>query len=455
MKTSGNSLESNAVNLVLGNEPIQVLALNDFSNDILFYKGDYIEMDEIKVKDFNAWYADQDSTIQKLKSYLIAGYQRIHPVEDWIQMDGLRPNQMAITVMVYDVDSTLYNTLFVLETTYWVEQVLGPKMQLIDRDEFNVAVYQRQSTQEAPVAVYSTDEFNWNRAFIDKKLWLLPNTFLAIQSKGESYIELIQSRSRKNLYFLMFAIVLVLLGVYITVRNVRNTLKIAQLKSDFVSNVSHEIRTPLSLIRMYAETLVLGRLPSEEKKQQYYNIIHRESGRLTYLVNNILDFSRIEANRKTYEMTKHNINDLVSDIYNNYEHYFREHGVQGQIELPSANMTIAVDPQAFEEALSNLIENAIKYSNGEKRIHLRTFSTAKHICCDIIDNGSGISQSVQEHIFDKFYRAEDAMTQKTKGTGLGLSIVKHIMEAHNGYVTVDSKPGKGSTFTLKFPIIRS
>ena len=242
--------------------------MNAFSNDILFYKGDYIEMDEIKVKDFNAWYADQDSTIQKLKSYLIAGYQRIHPVEDWIQMDGLRPNQMAITVMVYDVDSTLYNTLFVLETTYWVEQVLGPKMQLIDRDEFNVAVYQRQSTQEAPVAVYSTDEFNWNRAFIDKKLWLLPNTFLAIQSKGESYIELIQSRSRKNLYFLMFAIVLVLLGVYITVRNVRNTLKIAQLKSDFVSNVSHEIRTPLSLIRMYAETLVLGRLPSEEKKQQ-------------------------------------------------------------------------------------------------------------------------------------------------------------------------------------------
>ena len=357
--------------------------------------------------------------------------------------------------MLYDKDSVKYNALFILETNYWVEQILGAKMQEIVQSEIVIAALLWPNVEETPSVIYSTEPFNLEKEYIKKKIWILPNTYLAIHSSGESFAELIRKRSQNNLYILFFSVLTLLIGAFIMIRNIRNALKVAQLKSDFVSNVSHEIRTPLSLIRMYAETLMLGRLPSDEKKQHYYEVIHHESGRLAYLVNNILDFSRIEANRKTYNLVETDMNNLVQGLYKNYSYSFNEKGVQSKLLLSPKEILIKVDAQAFEEALSNLIENAIKYSDKNKSIEVATSMDSSFAYCHVKDNGMGISKANQSKVFDKFYRVEDALTQKTKGTGLGLNIVKHIMESHQGSVSVTSKPNQGSTFTLQLPLAKN
>ena len=451
-----NSLVENVNNLIVSNESIQMVVIrNAETKQDSLYTNDYVEINETTYQKVDQWYATKDSVINRLSEYLNAGFQKIQPADNWESIEGLRSDQTGITVMHYDNDSVLYNVLIILERKFWIEQILGLQMQKVDHDEFTIAVGHWQEDEKAPTMLYQTTYFSLKKDYIKRNLWILPDTYLFIQSKGKSYTELIQSRSQENLNLLLFSVLVALIGVILMIRNIKNTLKVAQLKSDFVSNVSHEIRTPLALIRMYAETLMLGRVPSEEKKKQYYSTIHHESGRLTFLVNNILDFSRIEANRKTYRLENSELNLLVSRIHENFGHYFIEHQVDCHLSLSDNQLPISVDTQAFEEALSNLIENAVKYGNGQNEIKLSTYEVNGFACCNIKDNGIGISKSAQKHIFDKFYRVESALTQKTKGTGLGLSLVKHIMESHRGEVSVESKPNQGSTFTLKFPIIEN
>lgn len=449
-------ISKNAFNLVLGNESIQMLVLRHIvtKKDSVFFN-DYVEAGKNTKQEIKAWYNRKDSVMLQLTNYLSTGFQKIQSADNWTPIDGLKPSQAGITVMIYDKDSTLYNVLFVFEPTYWVEQMLGAKMQKIALDEFSIAVLQESKKQVNPNIIYSTSSFNIDKTYVKRDLWILPDTYLAIQSKGVSFAELIRKRSRNNLYILFFSVLTLIIGAFIMIRNIRNTLKVAQLKSDFVSNVSHEIRTPLSLIRMHAETLMLGRITTDKKKQHYYEVIHHESGRLAYLVNNILDFSKIEANQKTYTMVNKDMNELVKQLYSNYAYTFKEKGVKCTLTLSLNAIPVKVDVQAFEEALSNLIENAIKYSDKEKYIAITTCIEGSYGCCKVTDKGKGIDKSIQGRIFDKFYRVEDALTQKTKGTGLGLNIVKHIMESHQGLVMVVSKLNQGSTFTLKFPIIEN
>ena len=447
------SLHVNADELIVGNESIQMLVLRNMStqNDSIC-GNDYVNIDKEVYDHVDLWYANKDSVLSRLTEYYEAGFQKIQPAEDWIEMDQLLPRQTGMMIMVSDQDSSLFNALFILERKYWIEQILGPRIQEVNDEEFTIAVGHWPDNLNAPEMLYRTMAFKFDKSFIKSKLWILPDTYLFIQPKGKSYTDLIKARTQENLNFLLFSLLILAVGVFVMIRNIRNALKIAQLKSDFVSNVSHEIRTPLSLIRMYAETLMLGRVPNEDKKNHYYKTIHHESGRLTFLVNNILDFSRIEANKKTYQFEHRDLNELVEDIYQSFNHHFSEQQIQCRLILSDEKLAVFIDSQAFEEALSNLIENAIKYGNGQSEIQISTYEENGFACCSIKDHGIGISKSAQKQIFDKFYRVESALTQKTKGTGLGLSLVKHIMESHKGRIDVNSKLNEGSTFILKFPI---
>lgn len=446
-------LAQNANDLIIGNESIQMLVLRNIQTQKdTICANDYVSLSEQTYKDVNSWYSKKDSVLNRLTAYLNAGFQKIQAADDWTPTENLLPDQTGITIMLYDGDSTLYNALLILERKFWIEQILGPRMQEINEDEFIIAVGQWKEGQSSPLMLYQTSLFKFDKNYIKNKLWILPDTYLFIQPKGKSYTDLIKARSQENLYFLLFSLLVVAIGSFLMIRNIRNALKIAQLKSDFVSNVSHEIRTPLSLIRMYAETLMLGRLTSEEKKNHYYKTIHHESGRLTFLVNNILDFSRIEGNRKTYHFEEKDLNQLVEILHESFTHYFNEKKVDCKLAISKKPLPVSVDSQAFEEALSNLIENAVKYGNGQQEIYISTFEENGFACCSIRDQGIGISKGAQKHIFDKFYRVESALTQKTKGTGLGLSLVKHIMNSHRGEVMVKSKLHEGSTFILKFPL---
>jgi signal transduction histidine kinase len=234
--------------------------------------------------------------------------------------------------------------------------------------------------------------------------------------------------------------------------NVRRELRLSRLKSDFVANVSHELKTPLALIRLFAETLELGRVPSEEKKQQYHRIINKESRRLTQLINNILDFSRIEAGRKEYRFVRSDLAAVVRDVVDAYRFQIEQHGFSLELAIAEDLPEMDVDPEALSQALINLLNNAIKYSPDAKAIAVSARREGDRVLVAVRDCGIGIPKSEQKRIFEKFYRVETSVVHTTKGSGLGLALVQHIAEAHGGRVEVTSAPGEGSTFTLSFPV---
>jgi len=248
-----------------------------------------------------------------------------------------------------------------------------------------------------------------------------------------------------------FIDVMLLAGFVLVWTNVRRELKLSRLKGDFVANVSHELKTPLALIRLFAETLELGRVPSEEKARQYHRIINKESRRLSQLINNILDFSRIEAGRKEYRLVRADVAAVVRDVVDAYRFPIEQQGFALDLDLAEGLPELDIDPEALSQALINLVNNAIKYSSGEKRIRISARQERDRVLVSVTDRGIGIPKAEQRRIFEKFYRVETSLVHTTKGSGLGLALVQHIAEAHGGRVEVVSAPGEGSTFTLVLP----
>ena len=241
-------------------------------------------------------------------------------------------------------------------------------------------------------------------------------------------------------------------GIFLTYRNVYREMNLARLKSDFVANVSHELRTPLALIRLYAETLELGRLTAKEKYQEYFRIIREESERLTALINNILDFSRIEAGRKEYEFKETNLPELVCSTLESYRFQIEQNGFAFEEKIDRDIPPVNVDREAIARSLLNLVNNALKYSKDQKYIGVRLYRANGSVKLEVSDRGIGIPVSEQEKIFEKFYRCGDPLVHNIKGSGLGLSLVRHIARAHGGDVQVESMPEKGSKFTIELPL---
>jgi len=241
-------------------------------------------------------------------------------------------------------------------------------------------------------------------------------------------------------------------GLFLVYSNVRRELHLSRLKSDFVANVSHELKTPLALIRLFAETLELGRVPSEDKARQYYRVINKESQRLTQLINNILDFSRIEAGRKEYRFAPTDVGRIVNEVLDAYRFQIEQQGFTLEVHVADDLPEVEADKEAVGQALLNLVNNAIKYSRDEKYLRLDVRREGDKVLLSVTDRGIGVAKGEQKKIFEKFYRAEDSLVHETKGSGLGLALVQHIMQAHGGSVEIDSSVGKGSTFTLVLPI---
>ena len=278
-----------------------------------------------------------------------------------------------------------------------------------------------------------------------------PGLTLAIKLRGTT-LAAIGERFARISFLTLAALSLVLAGgIALTYRNVTKEMALARLKSDFVSNVSHELRTPLSLIRLYAETLEMGRLTSPEKYQEYYRIIRKESERLTALINNILDFSRIEAGRKEYDFRETDMSELVHNTLDSYRYQLEQSGFQFEEKIDEVP-SMRVDREAMARSLLNLVNNALKYSQDRKYIGVNLYRDNGSVKLEVVDQGIGIPHQEQQKIFEKFYRVGDPLVHNTKGSGLGLSLVRHIVQAHGGEVAVDSAPGQGSKFTIVLPV---
>lgn len=279
-----------------------------------------------------------------------------------------------------------------------------------------------------------------------------PGLVLGIKYRGTT-IAALSHRFLRTSYLVLAGLSLLMAGgIFLSYRSVNKEVAVAKLKSDFVSNVSHELRTPLSLIRLYAETLEMGRISTAEKCQEYYRIIRKESERLTALINNILDFSRIEAGKKEYELRATNLAELVRTTLDSYRYQIQQHGFVFEEHIPDDLPEISVDREAIARSLLNLVNNAVKYSADNKYLGVNLYRSNGSVKLEVVDRGIGIPRAEQGKIFEKFYRACDPLVHNTKGSGLGLSLVRHVVAAHGGQVWVESTPGQGSKFTIALPV---
>mgnify|MGYP003647976202 FL=1 len=349
-------------------------------------------------------------------------------------------------------DSLNIQTIFLLlDTQKFISENLGPKIQGIAQDRFFISVYQKQDNKEIYSNVVHENEA---KAIQQRKdIWLFPDYQLGIQMRRNTVEDLVKKRTRTNVILLIIMDVVLLLGAWFVYRNIRQQIRLTQLKSDFVSNVSHEIRTPLALINMYSETLEMGRISSEEKKKEYYRVINTEANRLSRMVNNILNFNKIESGRREYHFASSSLNEEVESLVENYRQHIDKKGFQIDLKLDTNLPNLKIDKEAVSEAIINMIDNAMKYSDDIKCIKIETVLEEGLACVKILDFGIGIAPADQTLVFDKFFRVSSGdLAYRAKGSGIGLSIVKHIMDAHKGKVELESKLGKGSCFSLYFPI---
>ena len=261
-------------------------------------------------------------------------------------------------------------------------------------------------------------------------------------------------RRQAMLFTVAFVLLLVVivLGLYATYRVVRRESEMARLKSDFVANVSHDLKTPLSLIRMFAETLELGRVTGEGARREYYGVITRESERLTRLIDNVLDFSRIEGGRQRYDIFPNAVEPLVHEVLDAFRYPLAQQGFKVDLEIAAELPEVPVDPAAIKQALANLVDNAIKYSGERRRLAVSARLHSGEVRIEVADEGIGIPAAETPRIFEKFYRIGRSETQGRRGSGVGLALVKHIALAHGGRVSVESRTGEGSRFTLHLPL---
>ncbi len=262
-----------------------------------------------------------------------------------------------------------------------------------------------------------------------------------------------QITKEKQQAFLLFGltVVVLIIGISIIISAAKHEYQVSKLKSDFVSNVSHELKTPLSIIRMFGETLESGIVKEKSKQQEFYGIIKRESERLTDLINNVLDFSKIESGKKEFNFKEIDIIEVVKKVIESYK--LQLDGLKFRLEviLPEKRVMAEIDSGAISQALINLLSNAVKYSGDGKYILIETFESGDNVSIAVEDHGIGMDRKEFKNIFDNFYRISNPKTAQIKGTGLGLTIAKYIVEAHKGTISVKSETGRGSRFTISLP----
>jgi signal transduction histidine kinase len=280
---------------------------------------------------------------------------------------------------------------------------------------------------------------------------LVPAWRVSIQPRDPGIVSRYVSRQRW-IYGTTLALLVagMVLGVALVVRDISRERRLSQLRADFVANVTHELKTPLTSIRMFAETLQLGRAASESERQESLDVIVGETQRLTRLINTVLDFSKIERGQKEYRMGDVDVSEVVRSALKTLKYSLedRRFTLEADIE-PGVRAT--ADADALEQAILNLVDNAVKYSGQAKWVRIALWSRDHDVFLCVSDRGIGIPEAEQRRIFDKFYRCRAANEGDAGGAGLGLTVVRHIVEAHGGRIEVESTVGEGSRFTIVLP----
>lgn len=384
----------------------------------------------------------QKERIEKLVRYQTASYRKIEPVID-------TDSTMILLFVPASSPSTVVG--IIVDIDRFINDVAGRKLSDIAQNDFVIAVVQRTTGAIA----YETSPVGERKMSQQRPLWIFPDHAVRIRLQGVTIQEAANERFMKNIFLILLMDAVLILGAWFVFRTIRREMELVALKSDFVSNVSHELRTPLSLIRMFAETLEMGRVKTEEKKKEYYGIILHETERLTRLINNILNFSRMESRTRKFHFRKTDVNGVAASVLAVYSYQLERQRFTVETSYDDTLPEIEADDEAIAEALHNLVDNAIKYSGDEKFIRIVTARDERGVVIRVSDRGIGIPVEHRAKVFEKFYRVSHGLVHTAKGSGLGLAIVQHIVQSHNGTITIESVEGKGSTFSIHLPLTQA
>ena len=387
---------------------------------------------------------------------------RPHYVQAQLRFEG--PARERITsVLAFSVDVEQLRAKFIPAVLGdWLASVQQPsgfphlETEVLDEEGRHIFTSHREPREHfQPV-----DERSFAIIFFDKELlefaapyeqhrevWGLRTSY------GPQPIPEIVSASIRPQLALMIVLALAMgLGVFLVAGAAAREVRVAELKSNFVASVSHDLKTPLALIQLFAETLELGRVRTPDRAAEYYRIINGEAKKLTRLIENILDFSRMEAGLRPYRMEPADLAESVNKVLSRMETQFSQGNFTVTPKVEADLPRVLADEGAAEQAIENLLANAMKYSGDARHIEIDAHRSNGHIVISVTDHGIGISRREQGRIFRKFYRVQRELGGGPQGTGLGLAIVDHTMRGHGGFVRVQSEPERGSTFSLHFPI---
>lgn len=333
----------------------------------------------------------------------------------------------------------------------FVQRNLSPVMQQASQELFliNARRIEAETTQMVSDTVQTNDDL-----LLTQASWYLPGYGFEIGLRSKTIDEMVAERTKKNYILLLVTLFIVAIGGGFVIFSIRREMHLAAMKAEFVSNVSHELRTPLALIRMYSETLIEKRLKDKSREEEYLRVIDVEAQRLSDMVARILNFSKMERGKREYRFVNCDMVQLVETALSLFEPRFEKEKVTINWEPHRNPVFLFADREAIIESLVNLIDNALNYSRDEgKTISIKIQAAQKQTTVEVADNGIGIAPKDQKKIFGKFYRVTKGdLANKVKGSGLGLNIVQQIMKIHKGKITVRSRLGEGSTFTLHFPL---
>ncbi|MBF0478438.1 MAG: PAS domain-containing protein [Candidatus Omnitrophica bacterium] len=243
-------------------------------------------------------------------------------------------------------------------------------------------------------------------------------------------------------------------GVVLVFHDISEVRKLEKVRRDFVANVSHELRTPIANIHGYAETLLDGAINDPKHNREFLNVIYHDSGRLSKLVADLLNLSRIESGKWEMNIKECSIHKIIDRVLASLRPVIQQKGAKVQVNISEQLPTVKVDEVGLEQVLFNITENALKYGQPDGLVKIDVTDAAQNFCIKITDNGMGISREDQPRIFERFYRVDKARSLHEGGTGLGLAIVKHIVELMHGRIQVESELGQGSSFFIELPRIR-
>jgi signal transduction histidine kinase len=294
----------------------------------------------------------------------------------------------------------------------------------------------------------------WKRPFVATEIGeFLPHWEVALYlANPAQFRESARLVTITVILLIALALAAILAGGYLVALDTRRQLAIAQQKTDFVSNVSHELKTPLTSIRMFAELLAEDRVKEPEKRSRYLRIIVSESERLARLVNNVLDFARIERKRKSYDLRPADARPVIERIWEAEYDRLREAGFAVEWTSDKGPYPVVCDQDALAQILVNLISNAEKYSPDTKEITLSSRIEGDTLSVAVLDRGSGVAKGTEKRIFEAFFRGSDSLSSSVQGSGLGLTLARRMARDQGGDVTFQRREGGGSIFTLRIPL---